>query len=206
MFKSTKGLCSHSLLAASLNSDVDDFIAHYMKTKDTINYAALGQHGLPTGGKKPSSQRRASSKKATSALKSILAAADDIRRMKWANKDPVASPSTGDQSSFLSVSTAQDQGNFQSAVYGVMANTVNFSTPVPLPPPPLPPPPPPPPSLLHLSPELVMAILLDPNYLCDSHMVHPVSTLLHLTHLWDSLFVWCSWMHEYRHVKVAEVE
>ena len=43
----------------------------------------------------------------------------------------MASPSTGDQCSFLSVSTAQDQGNFQSALYGVMENTVNFSTPAP---------------------------------------------------------------------------
>ena len=40
----------------------------------------------------------------------------------------------------LSVSTPQDQGNFQSALYGVMANTVNFSTHVP-------------PPLLHFSPE-----------------------------------------------------
>ena len=78
-------------------------------------------------------------KKATSAVKSILAAADDIPRT---NKDPVASPSTGDQCSFLSVSTAQDQGNFQSALYGVMENTVNFSTPGP-------------PPLLHFSPESV---------------------------------------------------
>jgi len=140
MFKSTNGLCSHSLLAASLNGDVDGFVAHYAKTKDPINYAALGQHGLPTGGKKPSSRRKASSKKATSAVKSILAAADDISQTKRANKDPVASPSTGDQCSFLSVSTAQDQGNFQSALYGVMANTVNFSTPAP-------------PPLLHFSPE-----------------------------------------------------
>lgn len=100
------------------------------------------QHGLPTGGKKPSSLRKASSKKATSAVKSILAAADDIRWTKRANKDPVASPSTDGSSS---VSIAQDQSHYQSALYGVMANTVNFSTPVP----------PPPPPLLHFSPELV---------------------------------------------------
>ena len=87
MFKSTNGLCSHSLLTASLNGDVDGFVAHYVKTKDPINYAALGQHGLPTGGKKPSSRRKASSKKATSAVKSILAAAYDIpnklTRTQW---------------------------------------------------------------------------------------------------------------------------
>ena len=213
MFKSTNGLCSHSLLAASLNGDVDGFVAHYVKTKDPINYAALGQHGLPTGGKKPSSRRKASSKKQHLLLKSILAAADDIPRTKWANKDPVASPSTGDKCSFLSgankdsvaspstgdqcsffsISTAQDQGNFQSAHYGVMANTVNFSTPGP-------------PPLLHFSPELVKGSSYSNHYLCDSHTVHPVSTLLYLTHLWDSLFVWCSWMHEYQDVKVEEVE
>ena len=95
---------------------------------------------LPTGGKKPRAQRKASSKKATSAVKSILAAADEIPRTKRANLEPVASLSRAHQCSMLSVSTPQDQGNFQSALYGVMANTVNFSTPG------LPP-------LLHFSPE-----------------------------------------------------
>jgi len=71
MFKSTNGLCSHSLLAASLNGDVDGFVAQYAKTKDPINYAALGQHGLPTGGKKPSSRRKASSKKQHLLLKAF---------------------------------------------------------------------------------------------------------------------------------------
>ena len=111
------------------------------REKDSINYAALGQHGLPTGGKKPSARRKASSKKATSTVKSILAAADEIPRMKRAaNKESVASPSRAHHCSMLSVSTPQDQGNFQSALYGVMANTVNFSTPGP-------------PPLLHFSPE-----------------------------------------------------
>ncbi len=113
MFKSTNGL---SLLVASLKGELDSFVTHYVKTKDPVNYAAMGQHGLPTGGKKPSSRRKASSRNATSAVKSILAAADDISRTKRA---PVA----------LSVSNPQDQGNFQSAVYGVQANTINFSTP-----------------------------------------------------------------------------
>ena len=140
MFKSTNGLCSHSLLAASLNGEVNSFVTQYVKTKDPINYAALGQHGLPTGGKKPNVRRKASSKKATSAVKSILAAADEIPRTKRANKEPIASPSRAHQCSMLSVSTPQDQGNFQSALYGVMANTVNFSTPGP-------------PPLLHFSPE-----------------------------------------------------
>ena len=125
MFKSTNGICSHSLLVATLNGDVDGFVARYVKTKDPINYAALGQHGLPKGGKKASSRRKASSKKSTSAIKRMLTAADEITRTKRAAKtaDPV--PSLLGSSSFLSVS---------SPVYGVMANTVNFSAP---PPPPL---------------------------------------------------------------------
>ena len=73
-------------------------------------------------------------------MKSLLRDSDDIPRTKWAPKDPVAFSSTGEQSSILSVSTAQDQGNFQSALYSVMANTVNFSTPAP-------------PPLIHFSPE-----------------------------------------------------
>lgn len=133
MFKSTNGLCSHSLLAASLNGDIDGFITQYVKTKDPINYAALGQHGLPTGGKKPNSRRKASSKKATSAVKRILAAADEISRTKRApyNLESVSSPPQSPAVSF--------SDSFQSAVYGVMANTVTFSNP---------------PPLLHFSPEV----------------------------------------------------
>ena len=140
MFKSTNGLCSHTLLAASLNGEVDGFVTHYLKTKDPINYAALGQHGLPVGGKKPSSRRKASTKKATSAVKSILAASDEISRTKRASKELITSPCSAEKCSVLSVSTPQDSNNFQSALYGVMANTVNFSTPTP-------------PPLLHFSPK-----------------------------------------------------
>lgn len=65
-----------------LNGEINGFVANYVKTKDPINYAALGQHGLPNSDKKPSSWRKAFSKKATSAAKSILAAVDDTSRTK----------------------------------------------------------------------------------------------------------------------------
>ena len=87
MFKSTNGFCSHSLLAAALNGDVNGIVAHYAKTKDPINYATLGQHGLPTGCKKPSSRRKASSKKATSAVRAFLQLIflqqNELTRTQW---------------------------------------------------------------------------------------------------------------------------
>ena len=49
MYKSTNGICSHTLLAASLSSEVDDFVILFSKSKVPVNYA---QHGLPAGGKK----------------------------------------------------------------------------------------------------------------------------------------------------------
>ena len=89
MFKSTNGMCSHSLLVASLNGQVDTFVSYYAKSKAPVNYAKLGQHGLPLSGKKPS-KRKASSKKTTSAVKDILAQADDLQRSKRAraSSDP----------------------------------------------------------------------------------------------------------------------
>ena len=83
MFKSTNGMCSHSLLMASLNGQVDNFVSHYAKSKAPVNYVKLGQHGLPLGGKKPS-KHKVSSKKMTSAVKDILALADDLQRSKRA--------------------------------------------------------------------------------------------------------------------------
>ena len=80
MFKSTNGMCSHSLLAASLNGQVDTFVSHYAKFKAPVNYAKLGQHGLPLGGK-----RKVSSKKTTSSVKEILSLADDLQRSKRAS-------------------------------------------------------------------------------------------------------------------------
>ena len=53
MFKSTNGMHSHSLLVATLNGQSDAFVEQYTKTKVPSNYAKLGQHGLPIGGKRP---------------------------------------------------------------------------------------------------------------------------------------------------------
>ena len=82
MFKSTNGMCSHSLLVATLNGQSDAFVEQYTKTKVPFNYAKLGQHGLPIGGKKPNSKRKGSSKKTTAAIKNIIAGADLIERTK----------------------------------------------------------------------------------------------------------------------------
>ena len=44
-----------------------------------IHYAQLGQHGLPTGGKKPSKRKAATKKKATAAIKkTIIIASSDL--------------------------------------------------------------------------------------------------------------------------------
>ena len=81
MFKSTNGMCSHSLLAASLNDQTETFVRQYTKNKVPVNYANLAQHGLPVGGKKPS-KRKASSKQTTSAVRKIIDGADDVVRSK----------------------------------------------------------------------------------------------------------------------------
>lgn len=90
MFKSTKGLCSHSLLAESLNSDFENFVAHYVKTKDPINYTALGYQQVT---RNPAYRGRLLNI-------CILAAANHICRTKWASKGPVAFLSTGDSVHF----------------------------------------------------------------------------------------------------------
>ena len=76
MFKSTNGLCSHSLLVASLNGELDTFVRSHSKTKNPINYTELAQHGLPVGGKKPGSKRKASAKKTTAKIRKALADTD----------------------------------------------------------------------------------------------------------------------------------
>ena len=76
MFKSTNGLCSYSLLVATLNSEMDTFVQSHSKTKNTVNYAELAQHGLPVGGKKPGSKRKASAKKTTAKIRKALADTD----------------------------------------------------------------------------------------------------------------------------------
>lgn len=76
MFKSTNAVCSHCLLVATLNGELDIFIRTYSRIKNPMNYTHLAQHGLPVGGKKPSSKRKASSKKTTSKIHKILADTD----------------------------------------------------------------------------------------------------------------------------------
>ena len=125
MFKSTNGICSHSLLGATLNGEVDAFVSNYAKSKVPINYANLGQHGLPTGGKKPSSKRKASSKKSTSAVKTILAAADHIARTKRAK---TTEPSTQQSEEPTPVCSPALVGeNPSTSVYGIMANHSTIS-------------------------------------------------------------------------------
>ena len=85
LFKATNGMCSHSLVVALLNGQVDTFVAHYAKSKAPVNYGQLAQHGLPLGGKKPS-KRKASSKRTTSAVKEILSLADGLQRSKRAKR------------------------------------------------------------------------------------------------------------------------
>ena len=76
MFKSTNGVCSHTLLVATLNGEVDTFVQSYSKTKNPVNYTQLAQHGLPIGGKKPGSKRKASAKKTTAKIRKALADTD----------------------------------------------------------------------------------------------------------------------------------
>lgn len=76
MFKSTNGLCSHSLLLATLSGEMDTFVQSHSKTKNPINYTELARHGLPVGGKKPGSKRKASAKKTTAKIRKALADTD----------------------------------------------------------------------------------------------------------------------------------
>ena len=100
MFKSTNGMCSHCLLLAVLNGEVDTcrFVRNYSRTKDPINYMQLGQYGLPVGGKKPSSKRKASSKKTTSKIRRLIADSDSSVHSKRSN------PSVTSADSLLGVS------------------------------------------------------------------------------------------------------
>lgn len=72
MFKSTNGLCSHSLLVATLRGEIDTFVRSHSKSKNPVNYTELAQHGLPVGGKKPGSKRKASAKNTTAKIRKVL--------------------------------------------------------------------------------------------------------------------------------------
>ena len=143
MFKSTNGICSHSLLVATLNCQQDAFVHQYAKTKLPVNYAKLGQHELPVGGKKPKSKRKASSKKTTSAIKKILASADQIECTKRAKTQSQRITKTTPPTSQYPFCTAESPFTPPSTIYGVHApfskignvsGTVHL---IPRPPPPL---------------------------------------------------------------------
>ena len=93
MFKSTNGLCSHCLLVATLNGEVDTFVKTYSKTKNPINYTQLAQHGLPVGGKKPASKHKASSKKTTAKIQKVLADTD-VRTKRGQSSRQLSRPAT----------------------------------------------------------------------------------------------------------------
>jgi len=103
MFKSTNGICSHTLLGAALNDEVSLFICNYSKCKAPINYAQLAQHGLPLGGRKPSSKRKGASKKTTAGIRQLIQNANEsemtkrsdiIASKKNLTTDPTPSSST----------------------------------------------------------------------------------------------------------------
>ena len=113
MFKSTNGICSHSLLVASLNGQVDNFVRHYAKSKAPVNYA---KHGLPLGGKKPSKSKASS----TSAVKNFLTLADDLQQSKRARA------SSGPPHVTKSASIATHYQHSQCPTYGVGAAQVHL--------------------------------------------------------------------------------
>lgn len=142
MFKSTNGVCSHSLLAANLNGELDLFVNRYSKTKVPTNYANLAQHGLPVGGKKPSTRRKSSSKKTTAAVKNLIADADHVKRTK---RTPVTTSTipvtltTEERLLTCAPVTSSTAGN--STVYAPYSSinslSTNISVASPRPPPPL---------------------------------------------------------------------
>ena len=95
MFKSTNGVCSHSLLVATLNGEMDTFVQSHSKTRKPINYTELAQHGLPVGGKKPGSKRKALAKKTTAKTRKVLADTD-VRTKR--GQSSLSNSSTSDSS------------------------------------------------------------------------------------------------------------
>ena len=47
-------------------------VSSFTKSKAPLNYAQLAQHGLPVGGRKPSSKRKGASKKTTAAIRQLV--------------------------------------------------------------------------------------------------------------------------------------
>ena len=112
MFKSTNGICSHTLLVAALNDEVSLFICNYSKSKAPVNYAQLARHGLPLGGRKPSSKHKGASKKTTAGIRQLIQNADESEMTKRSDitaskknltTDPTPSSSTMSSSTTVCV-------------------------------------------------------------------------------------------------------
>ena len=102
MFKSTNGMCSHCLLIATLNGEVDMFVQTHSRLKNPVNYTQLGQHELPVGGKKPSYKRKASSKKTTAKIRKAIAHTDVRTKRGQSSTSTAACCPTGSGSSPMS--------------------------------------------------------------------------------------------------------
>ncbi len=85
MFKSTSGICSHTLLVAVLNDEVSPFVCSYTKSKAGVNYAQLAQHDIPVGGRKPSAKRKGASNKTTAGIRLLMQNADEKEMSKRAD-------------------------------------------------------------------------------------------------------------------------
>ena len=73
---------------------MDTFVKTYSKTKNPINYTQLAQHGLPAGGKKPGSKRKASSKKTTAKIQKVVADTDVRTKRGQSSRPAIPSPPT----------------------------------------------------------------------------------------------------------------
>ena len=138
MFKSANGVCSHSLLVATLNGEMDTFVQSHSKTKKKHQlYTELAQHGLPVGGKKPGSKRKASAKKTTAKIRKVLADTD-VRTKR--GQSSLSNSSTSDSSAaspqtpnVYSVGISAPYANIAGATVSSPTLSVQLSLPVHLP-------------------------------------------------------------------------
>ena len=56
-YKSCK-ICAHTFAVAKLNNNLDGFVDWYKRNKQSINFSALAQAGIPIGGKKTTKAQR----------------------------------------------------------------------------------------------------------------------------------------------------
>ena len=133
MFKSTNGVCSHSLLVATLSGEIDTFVQSHSKSKDPVNYTQLAQHGLPVGGKKPGSKRKASAKKTTAKIRKVLADTEVRTKRGQSSKSPHASDTSAappPTPSVYSVSINAPYANIASATVSSPTLSVQHRPPV----------------------------------------------------------------------------